>query len=108
MATLKLKKRKASVSKQQERTYSHYDRIEMACKTGCGNVEVVSPNISAVTCGDCVQKLLAPPPDNRPKPVEERRPRGWQFMARYVGPDGKVYEKGKEVTPEKKRNTKNK
>lgn len=102
MAGTRLKKRKAGGKRHE--SYTIGERIELECKTGCGNVEVVTPNISAVTCADCCQKLLAPPPSTvKPLPESERRPRGWQFKARYVGPDGTVYEKGKVVTDVKKK-----
>jgi hypothetical protein len=67
------------------------------CKMCGTEVENCGSNVRDVTCWRCVVKMIDPP---APKPVvkpEEKRPRGWQFMNRYVSPNGTVYHKGKEV-----------
>jgi hypothetical protein len=66
----------------------------LVCKE-CDIEEVkVGTDIKAVTCANCVQKLVAPPPSVKKKTVGEKFPRGWHFKARYVHTNGKVYKKG--------------
>ena len=66
----------------------------LVCKE-CNIEEVeVSANIVAITCSNCVQKLVAPPPSAQRRTDGEKFPRGWHFKARYVHTDGKVYKKG--------------
>jgi hypothetical protein len=71
---------------------------EMACKN-CGRIETkVSPNAVSVICSICVTKMVPlPESHNTPKPPEERRPRGWQFMKKYRAPDGVLYRRGVKV-----------
>lgn len=95
-----LRRRKIRQSKNnKESIYKSSLIIELECKNGCGNTEMVPSTIKAVTCAYCVQKML----DNdilapeRKRPGEPTRPRGWQFMKHYVDFNGVEYSKGKIV-----------
>lgn len=66
----------------------------LACKV-CDVEEIeVGLDIKAVTCGDCVQRMLPPPEFAKKKVDGDKFPRGWHFKARYVHTDGTVYTKG--------------
>ena len=64
--------------------------------TECNDEEVEVPaDVARVTCGRCVQRLVAPPAGH--KPDQPKKPRGWHFKM-YYEQNGIVYSKGKEVT----------
>lgn len=66
----------------------------LVCKEcHCEEVEVTA-NIVAVTCSNCVQRMLPPPEFAKKKVDGDNFPRGWHFKARYVHTDGTVYTKG--------------
>jgi hypothetical protein len=66
----------------------------LVCKE-CDKVEVeVAHDISAVTCGYCVQRQVAPPENLKPKEPGEKFPRGWALKATYIHTDGRIFEKG--------------
>jgi len=92
---LKRRTKKASksvVAKVSGRQY-------LVCKE-CNIEEVlVSNDIAAVTCGYCVQKMIAPPV-YKEKIVKSDKPRGWHFKM-YFEQDGVVYSKGEVVTDKK-------
>lgn len=71
----------------------------LVCKV-CEEEEIlVGIDTAAVTCGRCVQKLVAPPATK--KIVRTGKPRGWHFKV-YFEQDGVVYSKGKEIKDAKK------
>jgi ribosomal protein S27E len=83
---------KAVVAKVSGRQY-------LVCKE-CNIEEVlVSNDIAAVTCGYCVQKMIAPPA-YKEKVAKSDKPRGWHFKA-YFEHEGVVYSKGEVVTDKK-------
>ena len=66
----------------------------LTCAT-CESVEVkVSMDVTKVTCGRCVQKIVAPP-----EIVQEKsdKPRGWHFKV-YFEHNGLVYSKGELIS----------
>lgn len=73
--------------------------VELECKNGCGNLEMVPSETKAVICAWCVQKMIDPDvaPQDRKKSEGEARPRGWQFMNHFVDSKGIVYSRGKIV-----------
>jgi hypothetical protein len=83
---------KATVSKVSGRHY-------LVC-TECNIEEVlVGTDVGNVICGQCVQKMIAPPV-YKEKVVKSDKPRGWHFKA-YFEHDGIVYSKGEVVTDKK-------
>lgn len=78
----------------------------LPCKL-CGRlVDNLGVDTGFVTCCRCVMQMVAPPdvPKKLP-PVELRRPRGWQFRAEYVSPEGKLYRRGEEIHEPKTSNS---
>lgn len=68
----------------------------LICKE-CKDEEVLVTNdIKAVTCGYCVQLMLAPP-DGYKAEKYQNRPRGWHLKS-FIELDGKAYVKGVEIT----------
>lgn len=84
-----------------ERRIVNRERKTLSCKE-CGlEIDNVSADIAAITCATCCIKMSAPPDlPAKPKPPEERRPRGWQFMKEYRAPDGTLYHRGEKVHEE--------
>jgi len=70
----------------------------MLCRM-CLQEEVeVGPDISAVTCSTCVQRMVPPPEIKVAAKIangHEDYPRGWHLRKRFVATDGTVYERGK-------------
>ena len=67
----------------------------LVCKE-CNIEEVEVPaDIGNVTCADCVQKMLAPPPGYAKE--ESNKPKGWHFKM-FFEHEGIVYSKGEVVT----------
>lgn len=91
-------KRISKKLRKQEQKIVDKARKTLSCKL-CGvDVENISADIVAVTCSRCCIKMSAPPDlPAKPKPPEERRPRGWQFMSEYRAPDGILYRRGEIV-----------
>ena len=93
-----LKRRKFTKAKQkhdQQISRYQYKTKALFCKM-CGLiVENCGIEASAITCADCVQAMILPPEGYHKQKPEEKRPRGWQFMSKYVSPSGKIYEKGR-------------
>jgi len=90
---LKRRKITKAILKAEHKIIDFSTKI-LECKE-CSRYVEVGADIGAVTCAICVQKMVGPP-DNyvKKKDVEEKRPRGWQFMKQYVSPSGKVYNRG--------------
>lgn len=87
-------RRNAKSSTSQPLT-SFQHRISLACQA-CGKmVNDLSVETKAVTCWICVAVMLMPM-ESTSEP-EEKRPRGWHLMSRYVDASGKVYHKGRVV-----------
>lgn len=110
MLKKKITKVSATIKKRMESGKAL--RKYLACKV-CNEVEVeVQVDIAAVTCSYCVQRQVAPPENYKSHvPEGEKFPRGWALKAKYVHTDGRVFEKGKEVTktePPKKEEKKEK
>ena len=89
--------RKRRVTKQSKKvvkkiTGSH----EIAC-TDCQTPFIVSADVRALVCADCVQKMIAPPPMPKKKGEADKKPRGWHFKL-YFEHNGIVYSKGVIVT----------
>ena len=55
----------------------------------------VGPNVTAVLCHKCVNKVVDAPKFT-PRYVPTGRPKGWQWMKEFVDKDGNVFHKGKE------------
>ena len=70
----------------------------LLCQT-CNFEEVeVGPDISAVICARCVQKLVPAPEEKKPViRLHTGFARGWHLKKRYIAPDGNIYERGKQV-----------
>jgi hypothetical protein len=98
-----LKKKVTKVTTSLKKMLSE-GRKSLLCKECERHTIEVAPDITAVTCGYCVQRQVAPPANIKPKEPGEKFPRGWALKARYVHTDGRVFEKGKDtgevVTPE--------
>lgn len=74
----------------------HVGKHELVCKE-CGiTPHIVSTEVSAFTCGRCVQKLVAPP-DCYVVKEKSDKPRGWHFKL-FFEHGGVVYSKGEIVT----------
>lgn len=58
---------------------------------------LVSGDVAAITCADCVQKMIAPPTMPKKKVSGEGKPRGWHFKV-YFEYKGIVYSKGVQIT----------
>jgi len=97
MAQLK-RKRITKKEIEESRRLAGLPLKSMACKQ-CNRIEKkVSPDAVSVICSVCVTKMIPlPESQNKPKPPEERRPRGWQFMKEYRAPDGTLYRRGEKV-----------
>jgi hypothetical protein len=95
MSLLKPKKI-TNKQKQLDRIFKPKKRISLDCKICHNTVYNLPPDTSAVTCSNCMVLSVEPPPEIKKK-ESTGRPRGWQFMNRYVSPEGIVYEKGKEI-----------
>lgn len=68
----------------------------LVCKE-CGAEEVqVSADTKSVTCGYCVQLMVAPP-ENYEKKEKSDKPRGWHFKS-YFEHNGQVFSRGELVT----------
>lgn len=67
------------------------------CKECKDEVVLVSNDVKAVTCGYCVQRMLAPPDNYVKAKTTSTRPKGWN-LKQYIELDGKVYVKGEEIT----------
>ena len=61
----------------------------------CGEWNKVGPEVTAVLCHRCVNKVTEPPVFT-PRYKPTGRPKGWQWMSEYVDKDGNVFHKGKE------------
>jgi hypothetical protein len=61
----------------------------------CNEWSEVGNKTTAVLCSRCTSKL-AGAPEMRSGYVSKGRPRGWQFMAEFVDPEGNVFHKGVE------------
>jgi len=61
----------------------------------CGSWVKVGPEVTAVLCHNCVNKVTEPPVFT-PRYQPTGRPKGWQWMKEYVDKDGNVFHKGKE------------
>lgn len=74
---------------------------EVECHICNDEVLTVALDIARVTCGKCVQGLVAPP-ENYTKQASATAgfPRGWHFKKKFEAPDGKVYSFGKLVENE--------
>jgi hypothetical protein len=91
MASL-TRRTKRTQQKSIQTTGTHY----LVCKV-CGIEELeASLDISAITCGRCVMKMVAPPVAPAGT-VKSDKPRGWHFKA-YFEHEGKVYSRGEEIT----------
>lgn len=69
----------------------------LVCKECEENEVMVAMDTKAVTCGECVQSSIAPPPVTQTKKEKSDKPRGWHFKA-YFEHGGKVYSRGEEIT----------
>ena len=94
-----LKKRniKASTELRSRIRGAGKEKKFLLCKE-CDKIGVdVGLDITAVTCGYCVQRQIAPPPQIKPVEPKEKFPRGWALRATYIHTDGKIFEKGKDT-----------
>jgi hypothetical protein len=90
-----IRRKVQKVSAEMKKSYRKGMRKYLICKE-CNLHEVlVSFEIGAVTCGNCVQKMVGAPAGITPKSPDEKFPRGWALKARYVHTDGRVFERGK-------------
>lgn len=88
------RKNRKSVNLNKSKKDKHY----VSCSK-CGTEVWASGDVAKVTCADCVQVLLGPPPEA--KPVEKSdKPRGWHFKT-YFEHNGVVYSRGEVVTDTK-------
>lgn len=71
---------------------------ELYCYSCQEQAFTVATDIVRVTCGTCVQKIVAPP-ENYSKQASPTAgfPRGWHFKKRFEAPNGDVYSFGKLV-----------
>lgn len=115
--------------KRKRRTYSEQEvanlkrgLIELECKNGCGNIELVDGDTVAVTCSSCTAKDSIGLEQKVVKETEEEKEnrkafreamkaekanapkseaagkswgRGWWFKERFEAPDGSVWSYGK-------------
>lgn len=71
-------------------------RVILTCSICEKNDIEVPADISHVTCGRCVQAMVAPPEEPNKK-IKSTRPKGWQFKRLYEE-DGLVYSRGKLIS----------
>lgn len=92
--------------KRSYKTKQHDGKRYMMCQnsipdgkywkgTLCEEWSEVGIKTTAVLCSKCTAKL-AGAPEMRSGYVSKGRPRGWQFMAEFVDPEGNVFHKGVE------------
>ncbi len=76
----------------------------LTCSTkGCTRQMKVDSDVVSVVCWECVQKKVGIDPkylQQQRKVVKKETgfPRGWHLYAKFVHPDGRVFEKGVENT----------
>jgi len=87
----------AKKEKIQYVEYTEDSQRYLECRE-CGIFVPVSPDITAVTCHECVREMYEKDfPYTPPKKYQgSGRPRGWAFMKQFVDKDGTVFHKGKE------------
>ena len=89
------------LSKKANRTknYKHPTEYHTLYCCECEQYEfTVRVDVVKVTCGMCVQKIVAPPENySKQNSPTAGFPRGWHFKKRFEAPNGDVYSFGKLV-----------
>jgi hypothetical protein len=90
-----MRSRKGSLTKQYKQPTEYHNLY--CCE--CGHYRfTVRADIAKVTCGACVQKIVAPPENySKQNSPTAGFPRGWHFKKRFEAPNGDVYSFGKLV-----------